>query len=131
MAFKHILRRTSRSDEKITLMKLGHKNRKDDLGYPIEEYIPFQELHGVIQAAQTMDVDYKGQESNPYYRAYLMPEFTLEAEKLNDYRIKYERPYETMMMKISRYNPNLFLRHGRHHIKLILMLEKKYVGNRE
>jgi len=54
----------------------------------------------------------------------------LEAEFLNDYRIKFERPYETMLMKIVRYNPNLFLRHGRHHVKLLLSLEKKYVESR-
>ena len=127
MAFKHILKRTNRSDEKIILMKLGHTNKKDDLGYPIEEYIPFQELHGIIQAPQDLDIGFEGQESNPIYIAYLMPEFELEANILNDYRIQYQRPYETMLLKILQYNPNLFLRHKRHHVELHLILEKKYV----
>lgn len=125
MCFNSILKRTSRADEKITLMQLGHSHQKDELGYPKKEYIPIQELHGIIQAPQDLEIGAKGQESNPNYRAYLMPEFNLEQERLNDYRIKFERPYETMLLKIMQYNPNLFLRHGRHHIKLVLKLEKK------
>ena len=108
-------------------MKLGHSHQKDELGYPIEEYVPIQELHGIIQAPQDLDIGFKGQESNPSYIAYLMPEFNLEAEILNDYRIKYQRPYETMLLKIVEYNPNLFLRHNRHHVELHLILEKKNV----
>lgn len=127
MCFKSILKRTNRGTEKITLMKLGHSHQKNELGYPKEEYIPIQELHGIIQSPQSLEIGNKGQESNPDYRAYLMPEFDLEREYLNDYRIKFERPYETMLLKIIRYNPNLFLRHGRHHVKLTLKLEKKYV----
>lgn len=129
MGFKSILRRTKRSDEKITLMKLGHSHRKDELGYPIQEYIPIQELNGIIQAPQDLEIGFKGEESNPRYKGYFMPEFELEQERLSDYRIKYERPYETMLMKIVEYNPNLFLRHKRHHIRLILKLEKKHVRN--
>lgn len=126
--FKNILRRTYRDDEKITLMKLGLSEQKDELGFSKEKYIPIQELHGIIQGDQDLDIDDSGQESHPGYIAYLMPEFNLERESLNDFRIKYERPYETMIMKIMSYDPNLFLRHKRHHITLILLLEKKYNG---
>lgn len=124
--FKNILRRTSRSDEKLTLMKLGISQDKDELGFAKEKYIPIQELRGIIQEPQNLDIDFKGQESNPDYIAYLMPDFDLEAENLNDYRIQYERPYETMLMKIVEYDPNLFLRHKRHHVQMNLILEKKY-----
>lgn len=124
--FKNILRRTSRSDEKLTLMKLGISQDKDELGFAKEKYIPIQELRGIIQEPQDLDIDFKGQESNPGYVAYLMPDFDLEAENLNDYRIQYERPYETMLMKIIEYDPNLFLRHKRHHVQISLVLEKKY-----
>lgn len=109
-------------------MKLGFSKKKDELGFAKEKYIPIQKLNGIIQKPQYMDIDEKGQESNPAYTAYVMPEFNLEANNLNDYRIKYIRPYETMILKIKSYNPNLFLRHKRHHVKLRLILEKKYNG---
>lgn len=125
--FKNIYKRTSRPDEKIILMKKGISSQKNDLGFAKEKYIPIQELNGIIQGDQDLDIDESGQESHPGYIAYLMPEFNLERENLNDFRIKYERPYETMIMKIMSYDPNLFLRHKRHHITLILLLEKKYV----
>lgn len=124
--FKNILRRTYRDDETLTLMKLGLSEEKDELGFANEAYIPVQKLRGIIQEPQYLDIDFKGQESNPSYVAYLMPDFDLEAEDLNDYRIQYERPYETMLLKIVQYDPNLFLRHKRHHVEIHLILEKKY-----
>lgn len=125
--FKNILKRTRRPDEKLILLKKGVSRQKDDLGFAKEKYIPIQELDGIIQRPQYMEIDDKGQESEPAYTAYVMPTFDLEREDLNDYRIKYKRPYETMILKIKSYNPNLFLRHKRHHVKLRLILEKKYV----
>lgn len=124
--FKNILKRTNRFDEEIYLMKLGVSKEKDELGFSKEKYIPIQKLCGVIQGDQDLDIDESGQESHPGYMAYLMPTFNLERENLNDYRIKYVRPYETLIMKIMSYDPNLFLRHKRHHITLVLLLEKKY-----
>lgn len=124
--FKNILKRTYRDDETLTLMKLGLSEEKDELGFANEAYIPVQKLRGIIQEPQYLDIDFKGQESNPSYVAYLMPDFDLEAEDLNDYRIQYERPYETMLLKIVQYDPNLFLRHKRHHVEIHLILEKKY-----
>lgn len=124
--FKNILKRTNRPDEHIYLMKLTF-GAKDELGFPKEGYEEVQELRGIIQEPQMLDIDFKGQESNPDYVAYLMPDFNLKAENLNNYRIKYERPHETMILKIVQYDPNLFLRHKRHHIEIHLILEKKYV----
>ena len=129
--FKNILKATRRNrqePEKITLMQLGLSLKKDDFGFAKEKYVPVQVLDGIIQAPQKLEISFKGEESNPYYIAYLMPDFIIETEDLNDYRIKYERPHETMILKIMEYNPNLFLRHNRHHIKLKLVLEKKYNG---
>lgn len=125
--FKNILKKTRRYDETITLLKKGVSREKNELGFAKEKYIPIQKLDGIIQRPQYNDIDDKGQESNPAYTAYIMPTFDLERENLNDYRIKYERPYETMILKINSYNPNLFLRHKKHHVKLRLILEKKYV----
>ena len=124
--FKNILKRTNRPDEHIYLMELS-LGQKDELGFPKEEYEEIQELRGIIQEPQMLDIDFSGQESHPAYTAYLMPDFNLKAEALNNYRIKYERPHETMILKIVQYDPNLFLRHKRHHIEMHLILEKKYV----
>lgn len=124
--FKNILKRTRRPDETLTLLKKGVSREKNELGFAKEKYIPIQKLDGIIQDPQIMDIDLKGQESNPVYTAYVMPTFDLESINLNDYRIKYERPYETMILKITSYNPNLFLRHKRHHVEIHLILEKKY-----
>ena len=123
--FKNILKRTNRPDEKLILLKKGVSHKKDDLGFAKEKYIPIQELDGIIQKPQYIDIDDSGQESHPAYTAYVMPTFDLEREDLNDYRIKYERTYESMILKIKSYNSNLFLRHKRHHVKLRLILEKK------
>ena len=126
MSFKTILRRTYRPDESLYLMKLGYTDEEDELGFGEEKYIIQQELHGIIQKPQELEINFKGQESNPAYVGYFLPEFELKASELNDYRIKYARPYETLLMKITEYNPNLFLRHNRDHIRLKLILEKKY-----
>ena len=126
MSFKTILRRTYRPDESLYLMKLGYTDEEDELGFGEEKYIIQQELHGIIQQPQELEINFKGQESNPAYVGYFLPEFELKASELNDYRIKYARPYETLLMKITEYNPNLFLRHNRDHIRLKLILEKKY-----
>lgn len=126
--FKNILKRTYRADENITLLKLGLSEKKDKLGFAKEKYLPIQTLSGIIQEPQVLDIDFKGQESNPLYVAYLIPDFDLEIDNLNDYRIKYERPYETIILKIVQYDPNLFLRHKRHHVEMHLLREKKYNG---
>lgn len=126
MSFKTILRRTYRPDESLYLMKLGYTDEEDELGFGEEKYTIQQELHGIIQQPQELEINFKGQEFNPAYVGYFLPEFELKASELNDYRIKYARPYETLLMKITEYNPNLFLRHNRDHIKLKLILEKKY-----
>ena len=123
--FKNILKRTNRPDEHLYLMELT-LGAKDELGFPKEGYEEVQEFRGIIQEPQFLDIDFSGQESHPIYTAYLMPDFNLKAEILNNYRIKYERPYETLILKIVQYDPNLFLRHKRHHVEIHLELEKKY-----
>lgn len=126
--FRHILKFTNRPDEKLFLMKKSVSGEKNELGFAKQKYVAIQELRGIIQDPQKLDIDFKGQESNPFYTAYLMPDFNLEAENLDDYRIKYERPHETMLLKIIEYDPNLFLRHKRHHVEMHLILEKKEYG---
>lgn len=125
---KNILQRTKRTDEKITLLKREEYAEKDEFGFARTDFVPVQTLTGIIQGKQIDDIDYKGEESNPVYTAYLLPDFHIKTQYLEDYRIQYKRSYETMIMKIIEYNPNLFLRHRRHHIQIKIVLEKKYNG---
>ena len=126
MSFKTIMRWVNRPDEQMILMKFDKTSSQDEFGFATEELTELQEIHGVIQLFQNGEIDFKGEESNPDYTGYFLPEFILETNKLADYRIKYIRPHETQIFKISSYNPNRFLRHTRDHIQLQLILEKKY-----
>ena len=126
MTFKSIMRWVNRPDEKTILMKYDKTENQDVFGFATETLVEIQEIHGVIQRFQREDIDFKGEESNPYYRGYFLPEFIIKTDELADYRIKYIRPHETQILKISSYNPNLFLRHNRDHIEFRLILEKRY-----
>ena len=128
MSFKTIMRWVHRPEEKMFLMKYDKPAEQDVFGFAKETLIELQEIHGVIQRFQNEDIDFKGEESNPRYTGYFLPEFIIKTSELADYRIKYIRPHETQILKISSYNPNLFLRHSRDHIQLLLILEKKYNG---
>lgn len=125
---KNILQRTKRTDEKITLLKREEYAEKDEFGFARTDFVPVQTLTGIVQEKQVDDIDFKGEELNPLYSIYLLPNFHIQTKSFEDYRIEYRRPYETMIMKIIEYNPNLFLRHKRHHIKMKVILEKKYDG---
>lgn len=127
MSFETIMRWVNRPNEKTILMKFDKTEFQDEFGFAKETLIEIQEIHGVIQLFQDEEIGFKGEESNPDYTGYFLPEFILETDKLADYRIKYIRPHETQILKISSYNPNRFLRHTRDHIQLQLILEKKYV----
>lgn len=128
MSFKTIMRWVNRPDEQMILMKLDKTSSQDEFGFAKEELTELQEIHGVIQLFQDEEIGFKGEESNPNYTGYFLPEFILETNKLADYRIKYIRPHETQILKISSYNPNRFLRRSRDHIELQLILEKKHVN---
>jgi len=126
MSFRTIMRWVNRPDEQMILMKFDKTEFQDEFGFAKETLVEIQEIHGVIQLFQNEEISFKGEESNPNYTGYFLPEFILETNKLADYRIKYIRPHETQILKISSYNPNRFLRHTRDHIQLQLILEKKY-----
>lgn len=126
MSYKTILRKNFRKDEQYFLMKKGLSDNEDIFGFSEEKYIPIQEIHGVIQRPQEQQIDFKGEESNPMYTGYFLPEFIINTDEVADYRIKYVRPHEIILLKIAQYNPNLFLKGKRDHIQLELILEKKY-----
>ena len=126
MSFQTIMRWVNRPDEQMILMKFDKTSIQDEFGFAKEELIEIQEIHGVIQLFQDEEIDFKGEESNPNYTGYFLPEFIIKTDELADYRVKYIRPHEVQILKISSYNPNRFLRHTRDHIQLQLILEKKY-----
>jgi len=107
-------------------MKKGLSGEEDALGFAKQKYVPIQEIFGIIQKPQEQQIDFKGEESNPKYTGYFLPDFILDTNEIADYRIKYDRAHETLLLKIDEYNPNLFLKGKRDHIQLELILEKKY-----
>lgn len=129
MSFKIIYKKNERKNqyqEDFFLLKKGLSDKKNEFGFAEKKYIPIQEIHGIVQRNQPQEIDFKGEESNPYYTGYFLPEFILDTSEIADYRIKYIRPHETLLLKIDQYNPNLFLKGKRDHIQLELILEKKY-----
>ena len=132
MSFKTIYRlnrRKNKEKEDLILLKKGTSHQKDVFGFGEEKFIPIQNIRGIIQNSQVQQISTKGEESNPHYTGYFCPEFIIDTNEVADYRIKYIRPHETLILKIAEYNPNLFLKGKRDHIQLELILEKKYEEN--
>ena len=126
MSFKIIYKKNYRPDESFCLLKKGFSHEENDLGFAKEKYLPVQKIYGIVQKSQVQQIDFKGEESNPAYTGYFLPNFIINTNEVADYRVKYIRPHETLLLKIAEYNPNLFLKGKRDHIQLELILEKKY-----
>lgn len=126
MSFKTIYRKNKRKDEKLFLLKKELSDKEDAFGFAKDDYSTVQQIEGIVQKAQEQEIDFKGEESNPHYTGYFLPTFIIETFKVADYRIKYVRPHETILLKIEEYNPNLFLKGKRDHIQLEMILEKKF-----
>lgn len=129
MSFDIIYDLNKRDDEQFFLLKKSVSEEEDIFGFGKEKYFEEQEIHGIIQRDQTQEIGYKGEESNPHYTGYFLPEFILKTSEIADYRVKYIRPHETVLLKITNYNQNLFLKGVRDHIQLELVLEKKNKGD--
>ncbi len=99
---------------------------KDDIGNIPNKWIDLQMLNGVIQHKQDEEIVVAGEQSDIYYSGFFEPTFHIETNTLSDYRIKFERPYETIYLKIIQYDPNNYLRHNQHHIELTLIEDRKY-----
>lgn len=123
MGFKSILDRTERKHEKISLMQFVHDSY-NELGLSEEKLVFKQKLNGIIQQPTVTDIAEKGTEGEVEFYGFFMP-FQISLNKLNDYRIKYEKSYETYILKFKRYDPNLFLGKNQNHIEAELILEKK------
>lgn len=129
MSFQIIYDLNERDDEFFRLLKLGQSEDEDEFGFAKSNLIFVQDIEGIIQESQLQEIDFKGEESNPRYTGYFLPTFILETSKVADYRIEYKRPHETLLLKISEYDPNLFLMGKRDHIQLELIVEKKIKGD--
>lgn len=141
ISFRELYRTFNRPNEHIYLLKktpIKHHNHVelDEFGFAKTTYDDISidgkevcEIKGIIQQPQVIDINEKGVESNPNYILYCFPTIHLKIPEINEYRIKYVKPYETCILKIIEYNPNLFLggkhKSTHHHVKMKLLLEKK------
>lgn len=118
-------------DNKRLKDDVGNIIRKDDVGNITEEWEDIQELHGVIQHRQDDEADIQGRESSLTYHGLFTPDFELETDKLNNYRVKFVRDYETLYLFIKQYDANNYLRGRQSHITLVMDEDKKYFGRQE
>lgn len=118
-------------DNKRLKDDVGNIIRKDDVGNITEEWEDIQELHGVIQHRQDDEADIQGRGSSLTYHGLFTPDFELETDKLNNYRIKFVRDYETLYLFIKQYDANNYLRGRQSHITLVMDEDRKYFGRQE
>lgn len=123
--------KTYQKGNNIIKDEVGNIIRKDDIGNVLDEWVLVQELHGVIQHRQDDIVGLQGQESLLRYHGIFTPDFTLDTNKLTNYRVKFVREHETLYLGIIEYDPNNFLRDKQSHITLIMDEDKKYYGRQK
>lgn len=111
--------------------EVGNIIRKNEVGNITEEWEDVQELHGVIQHRQDDNTDYQGRESDLTYHGLFTPDFDLETNKLDNYRVKFIRDYETLYLYIKEYDANNYLRGNQNHITLVMDVDRKYFGRQE
>ena len=91
-----------------------------------EKWQEVQELKGVVQHRQTEKITESGQESTIKYYGYFQSDFSLNTNKLANYRVKYVSKNETLYLKIIEYDANNYLRERQHHIVLVMEEDRKY-----
>lgn len=119
--------------EKPQILKdeIGNVIRKDPVGNVSEKWETMLELEGVIQHRQKEKIGEEGEESIVKYYGYFKPKFSLETDKLSNYRVRMVRDYETLHLKILQYDPNNFYRGKQHHIVLVMKEDLKYEGRQQ
>lgn len=107
--------------------EVGNIITKDEVGNIESEWKDLITLEGVIQLKQISNIDNSGEESAIQYVGYFNPKkFNIETDNLSSYRVKIIRDYEIVILKITEFNPNLFLRNDKHHYKMGFVEDKKY-----
>ena len=128
---KYYLQEKEQYTEEIepqTVLKdeVGNIITKDEVGNIKEQWIDVQELQGVVQHRQTEKITESGQESTIRYYGYFIPDFSLNTNKLANYRVKFVIKNETLYLKIIEYDGNNYLRDKQHHIVLVMEEDRKY-----
>ena len=77
-------------------------------------------------SAKTEKITESGQESTIKYYGYFQSDFSLNTNKLANYRVKYVSKNETLYLKIIEYDANNYLRERQHHIVLVMEEDRKY-----
>ena len=122
-------------EHKVLKDEVGNIIRKDEVGNIREEWVDITKLSGVIQHRQyekeknrVLSISESGIESTIRYFGYFDPNFDLNTDELDDYRIKFIRDYEVLYLKIIEYDANNYLRGKQHHIVLGMDEDRKYEG---
>ena len=123
-------KKTFKIEEETQILKdeVGNIIKKDPVGNIKEEWVDILELEGVVQHKQTETISEAGQESDIRYIGYFKPTFKLDINKLANYRVKFIRNDECLYLRITRYDPNNYLRGKQHHISLQMIEDRKYFG---
>ena len=103
MSFQIIYDLNKRDDEFFRLLKKGQSQDENELGFSGETLIPIQNIHGIIQRSQSQEIDFKGEESNPKYTGYFLPDFILETALIADYIYKIENGIEALDLELISY----------------------------
>lgn len=112
--------------QKVLKDEVGNIIHKDEVGNTKEQWLQIQELKGVVQHRQTEKITESGQESTIRYYGYFQSDFSLDTNKLANYRVKYISKNETLYLKIIEYDANNYLRERQHHIVLVMEEDRKY-----
>lgn len=112
--------------QRVLKDEVGNIIPKDKVGNIKEKWQEVQELKGVVQHRQTEKITESGQESTIKYYGYFQSDFSLNTNKLANYRVKYVSKNETLYLKIIEYDANNYLRERQHHIVLVMEEDRKY-----
>lgn len=120
MSFKSIYKRQRVKNVKFYLLKRDLTSEKNEWGYGEPEYNVLKEIKGIIQLGESLEVGDKGSEFEPEYTGYFLPTFALKIDEINNYRIKCEKPLESIIYKIKMMDSNL----KNDHIQVQLIRDK-------
>ena len=112
--------------QRVLKDEVGNIIPKDKVGNIKEQWSEVQELKGVVQHRQKEKITESGQESTVKYYGYFQSDFSLNTNKLANYRVKYVSKNETLYLKIIEYDANNYLRSKQHHIVLVMEEDRKY-----
>lgn len=122
---KNITKTTLKKDAVGNIIR-DTSNIKDEIGNPKTKWEDVQLLQGVIQQQQDLEINTAGSQSKLQYVGYFVPNFKINTNKFENYRVIVKNDYETLVLRISEFNPNLYYQHNRHHYKIGFIEDKKY-----